>query len=70
MDLTALCRLWLACFDSKDPDALVALYDESARHFSPKLRVSLAAMLGCTVANPSRSSFEQPQALVGSSASA
>jgi len=36
--LIALARTWLACFERKDVDALVALYAEDARHTSPKLR--------------------------------
>jgi ketosteroid isomerase-like protein len=36
----AIARTWLACFERKDVDALVALYAEDARHTSPKLRVS------------------------------
>ena len=34
-----LARAWMKCFESKDAAALVALYAESARHTSPKLRV-------------------------------
>ena len=36
---SALAQQWLACFDSKDVDALVALYAVDARHHSPELRV-------------------------------
>lgn len=39
-DLIALARRWLACFETHDVDALVALYHPDARHTSPKLRVS------------------------------
>jgi ketosteroid isomerase-like protein len=35
-----IARKWLACFEDKDVDALVALYALDARHTSPKLRVS------------------------------
>jgi ketosteroid isomerase-like protein len=35
-----IARRWLACFETHDVDALVALYAETARHTSPKLRVS------------------------------
>ena len=35
-----IARRWLACFQTHDVDALVALYAETARHTSPKLRVS------------------------------
>jgi ketosteroid isomerase-like protein len=38
-DLLALARRWLACFETHDVDALVALYAPDARHTSPKLRV-------------------------------
>ena len=34
-----LARRWLACFERRDPDTLVALYHPDARHTSPKLRV-------------------------------
>ena len=37
-DLERLARRWLACFETKDVDALVALYAEDARHTSPKIR--------------------------------
>ena len=37
-DLLALARRWLACFEHKDVDQLVALYAVNARHTSPKLR--------------------------------
>jgi limonene-1,2-epoxide hydrolase len=39
-ELLTIARKWLACFASKDVEALVALYAEDARHTSPKLRVS------------------------------
>lgn len=39
-DLIALARRWLACFETHDVEALVALYAEDARHTSPKLRAS------------------------------
>jgi|SRR5471030_3138081 ketosteroid isomerase-like protein len=35
-----IARRWLACFERKDVEALVALYAENARHTSPKLRLS------------------------------
>lgn len=38
MTATELARKWMACFENKDADALVALYAEGARHTSPKLR--------------------------------
>ena len=38
-DLLALARDWLACFEHRDVDRLVALYAEDARHTSPKLRM-------------------------------
>lgn len=38
MNLTEIAQRWLACFEAKDADALVALYAENARHTSPKLR--------------------------------
>jgi ketosteroid isomerase-like protein len=37
-DLRALARRWLACFETGDVKTLVSLYDEHARHTSPKLR--------------------------------
>lgn len=39
-DLVALARRWLACFETHDVEALVALYAEDARHTSPKLRAA------------------------------
>lgn len=47
MDLVALARRWLACFETKDADALVALYAPDARHFSPKLRALRPGSGGC-----------------------
>src|SRR5450432_2344715 len=35
-----IARRWLICFETHDVDTLVALYAETARHTSPKLRVS------------------------------
>lgn len=37
-DLIALARRWLSCFESRDVEALVALYAEDARHTPPKIR--------------------------------
>ena len=47
MDLVALARRWLSCFETKDVDALVALYALDARHFSPKLRTLRPGSGGC-----------------------
>jgi hypothetical protein len=38
MTATELARQWMECFEKKDAQRLVALYAESARHTSPKLR--------------------------------
>lgn len=38
-ELIQIARRWLACFESHDVEALVALYADDARHTSPKLRV-------------------------------
>jgi hypothetical protein len=38
-DPVDLARRWLSCFETKDVEALVALYAENARHHSPKLRL-------------------------------
>lgn len=34
----SIARRWLACFEARDADALVALYAADARHTSPKIR--------------------------------
>lgn len=47
MDLVALARRWLSCFETKDVDALVALYALDARHFSSKLRTLRPGSGGC-----------------------
>src|SRR3954468_11044631 len=47
MELVALARRWLSCFESKDVDALVALYAPDAQHFSPKLRALRPDTGGC-----------------------
>ena len=39
MTATELARKWMSCFETKDADALVALYAEGARHTSPRLRM-------------------------------
>lgn len=36
--LVALARRWLACFNARDLDGLLALYHDDAVHTSPKLR--------------------------------
>jgi hypothetical protein len=38
MSLYAIARSWLACFDTHDLEALLALYADDARHTSPKIR--------------------------------
>jgi ketosteroid isomerase-like protein len=35
----ALAREWLAAFNTRDLEGLLMLYDENARHYSPKLKV-------------------------------
>jgi hypothetical protein len=50
--LQALARKWLACFESQDVEALVALYAEEARHTSPKLRVQRPETGGYLVGKP------------------
>lgn len=37
--LIGIARRWLAAFEARDLDALLALYAADARHTSPKLRV-------------------------------
>jgi ketosteroid isomerase-like protein len=37
--LIGIARKWLACFETHDVEALVALYAPDAKHTSPKLRV-------------------------------
>ena len=37
-DLTAIAERWLACFDARDLDGLLALYADDAVHSSPKIR--------------------------------
>ena len=51
-DLAALARAWLACFERQDADALVALYAEGARHYSPRLRVQRPESGGCIEGRP------------------
>lgn len=35
----AIAKLWLKAFNEHNLDALLDLYDENARHFSPKLKL-------------------------------
>eukprot|EP00742_Colponemidia_sp_Colp-10_P004572 GILJ01004879.1.p2 GENE.GILJ01004879.1~~GILJ01004879.1.p2 ORF type:complete len:133 (-),score=22.93 GILJ01004879.1:236-634(-) len=37
-ELTSMARKWLAAFNDKQLEALLALYDDNAVHVSPKLR--------------------------------
>lgn len=39
-DHLQIARKWLAAFNAKDLDALLDLYDEQAKHFSPKLKIN------------------------------
>lgn len=47
--LLTLARRWLACFEARDVDALVALYAPDARHTSPKIRALHPETGGCLV---------------------
>ena len=38
-DLISLAEKWFEAFNQKDIEALLALYHEDAKHFSPKLKV-------------------------------
>ena len=38
-DLINIAEKWFNAFNKKDIDALLALYNEDAKHFSPKLKV-------------------------------
>ena len=38
-ELNELALRWMAAFNTKDLSALLALYDDAAEHFSPKLKV-------------------------------
>lgn len=38
MDTTIIARQWMQAFNDHNLDALLALYDENAIHFSPKLK--------------------------------
>jgi ketosteroid isomerase-like protein len=38
-ELIKLAENWMAAFNSKNLDALLALYHENAQHYSPKLKV-------------------------------
>jgi 8-oxo-dGTP diphosphatase len=44
--LLALARRWLDCFNRRDLEGLLTLYDEAAVHTSPKLRAREPATLG------------------------
>jgi hypothetical protein len=50
--LLAIARKWLACFDTHDLGALLALYDEAARHTSPKLRARHPETGGYLIGKP------------------
>ena len=45
-DNVAIAKRWLAAFNGRDLDALLALYDDAAVHTSPKLRVKRPETLG------------------------
>ena len=38
-ELRAIAERWLACFERRDLDSLLALYADDATHTSPKIRV-------------------------------
>ena len=38
-DLKNIAHLWFKAFNEQDLDGLLSLYDESAQHYSPKLKV-------------------------------
>src|SRR5579859_3768800 len=38
-ELNAIANQWFAAFNDKDLERLLALYDDQAEHFSPKLKV-------------------------------
>lgn len=38
-DLIRLAEKWMAAFNSKNLEALLALYHEDAQHYSPKLKI-------------------------------
>jgi hypothetical protein len=38
-ELTKIAELWMGAFNHKDLNALLALYDDAAEHFSPKLKI-------------------------------
>ena len=38
-ELNEIAQHWFAAFNDKDLDRLLALYDDNAEHFSPKLKV-------------------------------
>jgi len=50
--LLAIARKWLACFDTHDVAALVALYADDARHTSPKLRTLRPETGGYLIGKP------------------
>lgn len=45
-DLRALAHLWIEAFNAHDLEALLAMYHESAEHFSPKLLARHPETLG------------------------
>jgi ketosteroid isomerase-like protein len=38
-NITHIAEKWFAAFNEKNIDALLALYDDNAEHFSPKLKI-------------------------------
>lgn len=38
-NITRIAEKWFAAFNGKNIDALLALYDDNAEHFSPKLKI-------------------------------
>ena len=65
MDLVALARRWLSCFETKNVDALVGLYAADARHFSPTLRTLRPDSGGCITAQPGRVVLESVRSAPG-----
>ena len=50
--LTSLARRWLTCFNARDLEGLLALYDDDAVHTSPKLRDRQPETKGQIVGKP------------------
>ena len=51
-DNTTIAKKWFAAFNAHDLEALLALYDDNAQHYSPKLKIRQPETNGLVTGKP------------------